>query len=212
MSELAKQYIAITVGDTTAFKSWATDKDPLVDGFTIDFEMTRTNKGEPNKGNVTITNPPEAMALALVQSRQRPLVRVLFGWEPSGLRLVGGGNPEKDGVKLTYAGADSKLTIGFLDGIAALRGSYIAQKFPRGTMLSEVVRQTIIKSGLPPGVVTIAPEDDTLLQPGMVITCEPGYCNDIGCFDIEENVLVTETGYEVLSGARRELYEIATDC
>lgn len=59
---------------------------------------------------------------------------------------------------------------------------------------------------------TIAPEDDTLLQPGMVITCEPGYCNDIGCFDIEENVLVTETGYEVLSGARRELYEIATDC
>ena len=55
---------------------------------------------------------------------------------------------------------------------------------------------------------SIAGCDSTVLQPGMVITCEPGYVCDLGCFDIEENVLVTEDGFEILSGGRRELHEI----
>ena len=59
----------------------------------------------------------------------------------------------------------------------------------------------------PPSIATC---DDTLLQPGMVVTCEPGYVNEIGCFDIEENILVTEDGYEILSSGKRELHEIAT--
>lgn len=59
----------------------------------------------------------------------------------------------------------------------------------------------------PPSIATC---DNTLLQPGMVITCEPGYVCDLGCFDIEENVLVTEDGYEMLSSGRRELHDIAT--
>ncbi len=59
----------------------------------------------------------------------------------------------------------------------------------------------------PPSIASV---DNTLLQPGMVVTCEPGYVNDIGCFDIEENILVTEEGYEVLSSGRRELHTIAT--
>lgn len=58
----------------------------------------------------------------------------------------------------------------------------------------------------PPSIATV---DNSLLQPGMIITCEPGYINDLGCFDIEENILVTEDGYEVLSSGRRELHNIA---
>lgn len=57
---------------------------------------------------------------------------------------------------------------------------------------------------------SIARCDNTVLESGMVITVEPGYVNDIGCFDIEENVLVTETGFEILSGGIRELHDIAT--
>ena len=57
---------------------------------------------------------------------------------------------------------------------------------------------------------SIAACDDTVLQSGMVITCEPGYVCDLGCFDIEENVLVTEDGFEILSSGRRELHEIPT--
>lgn len=59
----------------------------------------------------------------------------------------------------------------------------------------------------PPSIATC---DDSLLQPGMVVTCEPGYICDVGCFDIEENVLVTEDGFEILSSGSRELHDIAT--
>jgi len=55
---------------------------------------------------------------------------------------------------------------------------------------------------------SVARFDDTVLKPGMVITLEPGYVNEIGCFDVEENILVTETGGEILSSAKRELYSI----
>jgi len=58
---------------------------------------------------------------------------------------------------------------------------------------------------------SIAGCDSTILEPGMIITVEPGYVNDLGCFDIEENVLVTESGYEILSGGARELHYIAAD-
>ncbi len=57
----------------------------------------------------------------------------------------------------------------------------------------------------PPSIARI---DSTILQPGMVITLEPGYVNELGCFDVEENILVTETGGEVLSTAKRELHTI----
>ena len=43
----------------------------------------------------------------------------------------------------------------------------------------------------------------------MIVTVEPGYVDQaLGCFDIEENVLVTETGYEILSSASRKLHTI----
>jgi Xaa-Pro dipeptidase len=48
--------------------------------------------------------------------------------------------------------------------------------------------------------------DDTVLQPGMVITIEPGVATLYGTFHVEENVLVTERGYELLSTAGRDLW------
>lgn len=51
--------------------------------------------------------------------------------------------------------------------------------------------------------------DSSVLQAGMIVTVEPGYVDQaLGCFDIEENVLVTETGYEILSSASRKLHTI----
>lgn len=53
---------------------------------------------------------------------------------------------------------------------------------------------------------SIAPGDETVLEPGMVITIEPGiYDFSIGAFRVEDLILVTETGYEYLSHAPREL-------
>jgi Xaa-Pro dipeptidase len=51
----------------------------------------------------------------------------------------------------------------------------------------------------------IAIYDHTVLKPGMSITIEPTVVTHYGHFHIEEDVLVTEDGYEVLSKASREL-------
>jgi len=46
----------------------------------------------------------------------------------------------------------------------------------------------------------VAKTSTDILQPGMVITIEPGiYLPGIGGVRLEDDVLVTETGHEVLS-------------
>lgn len=51
--------------------------------------------------------------------------------------------------------------------------------------------------------------DETVVQPGMVFAVEPSISDPkLGCFCIEENVLVTETGVELLSDAPRELFVV----
>lgn len=51
--------------------------------------------------------------------------------------------------------------------------------------------------------------DQTVLQPGMIVTVEPGvYLPDFGGVRIEDLVLVTEDGYEVLSSTFKELYVV----
>ena len=48
--------------------------------------------------------------------------------------------------------------------------------------------------------------DNTVLQPGMVITIEPGiYTPDLGGVRIEDDVLVTKDGFELLTKSPREL-------
>ncbi len=51
----------------------------------------------------------------------------------------------------------------------------------------------------------ISEQDHTALTPGMVITLEPGVATTCGTFHVEENVLVTEDGFEILSNSPREL-------
>jgi len=55
----------------------------------------------------------------------------------------------------------------------------------------------------------ISEQDHTALEPGMVITLEPGVATTYGTFHVEENVLVTEDGFEILSNSPRELRSIA---
>jgi len=51
--------------------------------------------------------------------------------------------------------------------------------------------------------------DATVLEAGMVITIEPGIATTYGIFHVEEQVLVTDDGPEILSDAPRELVEVA---
>ncbi len=53
---------------------------------------------------------------------------------------------------------------------------------------------------------SIAPGDHTILEPGMILTIEPGiYDFRIGAFRIEDTIAVTETGYEYLTHSPRDL-------
>ncbi|MEN3002642.1 MAG: Xaa-Pro peptidase family protein [Armatimonadota bacterium] len=90
-----------------------------------------------------------------------------------------------------------------------------------GRAIDKVARRTLEKHGLADyfrhslghslGItvhdgVGFAPRERTKLQPGMVLTVEPGvYVPGFGGVRIEEDVLVTETGCEVLSRSPREL-------
>lgn len=51
----------------------------------------------------------------------------------------------------------------------------------------------------------IAPYDHTVVEKNMVLTMEPGMFRDNGMFHIEENVLITGSGPEVLSTPKQEL-------
>lgn len=54
----------------------------------------------------------------------------------------------------------------------------------------------------------VAERERSMIEPGMVLTIEPGVIRESGIFHCEENVLVTESGYEVLSLAPWELQTI----
>ena len=51
-------------------------------------------------------------------------------------------------------------------------------------------------------------QDEAVLKEGMVITIEPGVATTYGTFHVEENVVVTEDGAELLSRAPRNLRRI----
>ncbi len=51
--------------------------------------------------------------------------------------------------------------------------------------------------------------DDTVLEPGMVVTVEPGiYLPDFGGVRIEDMVVVTDEGCDVLTSTFKELYVV----
>jgi Xaa-Pro aminopeptidase len=50
-------------------------------------------------------------------------------------------------------------------------------------------------------------EDPTVLEAGMVVTIEPGFATEFGIFHVEQDVVVTDDGPEVLSTASPELHE-----
>ena len=47
--------------------------------------------------------------------------------------------------------------------------------------------------------LSVHPDNYTVLEPGMLFSCEPMFGNEYGFFDLEDQYVVTETGYDRLS-------------
>lgn len=54
----------------------------------------------------------------------------------------------------------------------------------------------------------IGEHEERLLQPGMIITIEPGVGTEYGTFHFEANIVVTPDGHEVTSTVSSELFEV----
>ena len=52
--------------------------------------------------------------------------------------------------------------------------------------------------------LSVHPDNHTVLEPGMVFSCEPMFGNEWGFFDLEDQFLVTEKGYEILNSRAPE--------
>lgn len=134
-----------------------------------------------------------------------------------------------------YKGYWSDLTRGFFIGKPTDRqmafyeaakeiNQAAIQKVRPGIEVSEVdkaAEETIHKLGYRPYMLhrtghslgleihelpSISPDDHTLLEPGMVLTVEPGiYDFKIGAFRIEDTLVVTEKGYEYLTTSPRDI-------
>jgi len=53
---------------------------------------------------------------------------------------------------------------------------------------------------------SIGPTETTILQPGMVLAIEPGlYDFSVGAFRMEDNIVITDKGWEFLTNASREI-------
>jgi Xaa-Pro dipeptidase len=81
---------------------------------------------------------------------------------------------------------------------------------PLTSSLSDIAARVGHGLGLMPTELPhVAEDDETPLVPGMILTVEPGVATPYGTFHVEENVLVTQEGYDVLSNSSRELATIA---
>ncbi len=129
--------------------------------------------------------------------------------------VVGGPTPEQRDAQtriheITMLGVDM-IRPGITTGEIARRcnAALAGITFPVTSSISGLAAR--VGHGL--GMVTtelpnVAEDDETVLEAGMVLTVEPGVGTDFGTFHVEENVLVTDSGYEILSHAPRELVTI----
>jgi hypothetical protein len=180
MADLFRQRISVQVGELV-YNSWRVDDQGRPQpGFNISFDVARSSKPkDPSKGRVVITNPPEDQALALATGRiRRPVVRALFGYASTGLGWLAGGQVEVDGAQLSYGGADTLLSLSFVDGLAALRTAYLSLKVPAGAKASEAFALVAGAAGLPVGTYQLDPADDYRLA--RAYTVEGGLADVLG--------------------------------
>jgi Xaa-Pro aminopeptidase len=129
-----------------------------------------------------------------------------YGSDVDRAAVRGGPTPEQQRLQATAYEATQA-------GISAIQpGAPVAR-------IVDAVNASLLEAGVEPpsgrighglGLQSTEPPDvsladPTILEPGMVITVEPALIFEHGIYQVEQNIVVTETGHEVLSHAPWEL-------
>ena len=122
--------------------------------------------------------------------------------------VLGGPTPEQERLQAliheaTTAGVDAiRPGAPIREVVEAVNRSLVAAGLePRDS--GRIGHAIGLQSTEPPDVSLL---DATILEPGMVITVEPALVLEHGIYQVEQNVAVTETGYEILSHAPYQLH------
>lgn len=118
---------------------------------------------------------------------QRQLQQQLHAITLTGVELVRPGRPLADIAQHCHAAVEC-LDVPITSNISGLAG-----RIGHGLGLAVTEWPSINR------------QSQVVLEPGMVITIEPGVATTFGTFHVEENVLVTKNGYEILSTCSWEL-------
>ncbi|HSH25022.1 MAG TPA: Xaa-Pro peptidase family protein [Massilibacterium sp.] len=123
------------------------------------------------------------VAVGFIDSKLQEIYEIVLEAQKRGIEGIKSGITGKEADAFTRDYIDSK---GYGDYFGHSTGHGIGLEIHEGPALS-------IRS-------------DVILQPGMVVTCEPGiYLEGIGGVRIEDDVIITEEGNEVITQANKEL-------
>lgn len=130
------------------------------------------------------------------------MTRVVFFGEPSA-KMKEVYQVVLNAQELALAACVPGTTTGELDKIArdSIKAAGYGELFTHGLghgIGLDIHENPVLKSKLPEG--------NTVLQPGMVVTIEPGvYLPEVGGVRIEDSVIITETGQEVITKPSKQL-------
>lgn len=127
------------------------------DDLRVDFSITKTLGGKPNKGSITIYNMADVGDLLKVAQEDAPRVRLLAGYNDAPGLLIDG-FPAKDGIVYSKSGPDRTLKITVQDGLKRYQNARVSASFSTETSIQDVLVEVVNQLGLPIDTVDIPPD------------------------------------------------------
>jgi hypothetical protein len=128
------------------------------EGLRVDFDVTKTIGGKPNKARIEVYNLDE---LPDLQNRDLR-VRLVAGYDTPA--LIFQGNPVKGGLTRERSGGDLILKIEAQDGIREYQNARVNVSFSTATSFQQVVDEVSKQMGLPQGTIRL--DNDVSLTQG----------------------------------------------
>lgn len=199
-------------------KIGATESDIAAE---LEFQMRRLGAEKPAFDTIVAAGPRSALPHAMPTSRRVGEDEILL--VDMGATLNG---YTSDMTRVSYTGVPTKKVNGYYKAVleAQLAAVDVIRPGIAASKVDAKARQVLKQHALERAFVhstghglgleihegpRVAKKEPTKLAPGMVITVEPGiYIEKVGGIRIEDTVLVTERGCEVLTPTSKELVQL----